>query len=79
MVHDQMSTPTGIVESNYLSLKRNEAKAFKTYLAFMADLTNPERRLLAAMQGRHGKWTLEEILDACNWDDQAIAVAESVF
>ena len=55
-----------------------KAKAFKTYLrpvVFMADLTNPERRLLAAMQGRHGKWTLEEILDACNWDDQAIAVA----
>ena len=41
----------------------------------MAELTNPERRMLRALQGRDENWTLEEILDACNWDDQAIAVA----
>ena len=40
----------------------------------MADLTNPEKRMLSAMLGRDGKWDLEQILSACNWDDQAIAV-----
>ena len=27
------------------------------------------------MQSRHGNWTLEEVLQACDWDDQAVAVA----
>ncbi|MDP6870240.1 MAG: phenylalanine--tRNA ligase subunit alpha [Candidatus Poseidoniaceae archaeon] len=40
----------------------------------MADLTNPEKRMLSAMQGVKKKWTLEEVLSACNWDDQAVAV-----
>jgi phenylalanyl-tRNA synthetase alpha chain len=42
---------------------------------FMAELTNPERRMLRALQNRHDAWTLEDILSACNWDDQAIAVS----
>ena len=41
----------------------------------MAELTNPERRMLRAMQSRHENWTLEEVLQACDWDDQAVAVA----
>ena len=41
----------------------------------MAELTNPERRMLRAMRQREGNWTLEEILEACDWDDQAVAVA----
>tara|TARA_B100000614_G_scaffold262525_1_gene296597 strand:+ start:90 stop:1628 length:1539 start_codon:yes stop_codon:yes gene_type:complete len=41
----------------------------------MAEFTNPERRMLRVMQQREGNWTLEEILEACEWDDQAIAVA----
>ena len=31
--------------------------------------------MLRAMQQRDGLWNLEEVLEACNWDDQAIAVA----
>jgi phenylalanyl-tRNA synthetase alpha chain len=27
-----------------------------------------------ALQGREGPWTLEQVLAACNWDDQAVAV-----
>ena len=27
------------------------------------------------MQSRHENWTLEEVLQACEWDDQAVAVA----
>ena len=27
------------------------------------------------MQSRHGNWTLEEVLQECDWDDQAVAVA----
>ena len=41
----------------------------------MAELTNPEKRMLRIMQDRAGDWTLEEVLKACNWDDQAIAVS----
>ena len=41
----------------------------------MAELTNPERRMLRAMQSRDEKWTLDEVLKACDWEDQAIAVA----
>jgi len=41
----------------------------------MAELTNPERRMLHAMQSRDENWTLDEVLEACDWDDQAIAVA----
>ncbi len=41
----------------------------------MAELTNPERRMLRAMQNREGHWTLEDVLEACKWEDQAIAVA----
>ena len=38
-------------------------------------LLNPERRMLGAIQGDAAKkWSLEEILQACNWQDQAIAV-----
>jgi phenylalanyl-tRNA synthetase alpha chain len=40
----------------------------------MADLTNPERRMLGALQGRDGEWSLEQVLSACDWDDQAIPV-----
>lgn len=38
-------------------------------------LLNPERRMLRVMQqkGDH-EWTLEEILNACDWTDQAVAV-----
>ena len=41
----------------------------------MAELTNPERRMLRAMQTRDDSWTLNEILEICEWDDQAIAVS----
>ncbi|MDE0869476.1 MAG: phenylalanine--tRNA ligase subunit alpha [Candidatus Poseidoniaceae archaeon] len=38
-------------------------------------LLNPERRMLRVMQGKSGHdWTLAEILSACEWVDQAIAV-----
>jgi phenylalanyl-tRNA synthetase alpha chain len=40
----------------------------------MGDLSNPERRMLMALQGREGPWTLEQVLAACDWDDQAVAV-----
>ena len=39
----------------------------------MGELSNPERRMLRALQTREGNWTLEEILADCNWTDQAIA------
>ena len=38
-------------------------------------MTNPEKRMLKSLQGRDGKWSLQEVLDACDWDDQAIAVS----
>jgi phenylalanyl-tRNA synthetase alpha chain len=40
------------------------------------DLLNPERRMLLAMQQDSEKtsWSLEELLEACQWTDQAIAV-----
>tara|TARA_B100001758_G_scaffold35716_1_gene26997 strand:- start:2503 stop:3963 length:1461 start_codon:yes stop_codon:yes gene_type:complete len=41
----------------------------------MAELTNPERRMLRALQKRSDDWTLEEILQECDWTDQAIAVS----
>ena len=38
-------------------------------------LLNPERRMLKMMQGSMGKeWQLEEVLEACGWKDQAVAV-----
>lgn len=40
----------------------------------MAGLSNPEKRLLKALQSRSGAWGLQEILDTCEWSDQAIAV-----
>lgn len=40
----------------------------------MGDLSNPERRMLMALQGREGAWTLEQVLAACDWEDQAVAV-----
>lgn len=40
----------------------------------MGDLSNPERRMLMALQGREGPWTLEQVLAACDWEDQAVAV-----
>jgi phenylalanyl-tRNA synthetase alpha chain len=40
----------------------------------MAELTNPERRMLRAMQKQQENWSLNEILDACDWTDQAVAV-----
>ncbi len=37
-------------------------------------LLNPERRMLRIMQTKvKHQWTLEEILDECNWKDQAVA------
>ena len=41
----------------------------------MAELTNPERRMLRTLQNDNKNWTLDEVLVACEWDDQAIAVA----
>ena len=41
----------------------------------MAELTNPEKRMLKSLQTRDGNWTLQDILNACDWDDQAIAVS----
>ncbi len=41
----------------------------------MAELTNPEKRLLRTLKTKHEDWSLEEILTACEWDDQAIAVS----
>ena len=41
----------------------------------MAELTNPERRMLRALRTRSGEWTLNELLETCEWDDQAIAVS----
>ena len=41
----------------------------------MAELTNPERRMLRTLQSDNKNWTLDEVLVACDWDDQAIAVA----
>ncbi len=39
------------------------------------NLVNTERRMLKAMLVDSGKnWTLDEILDSCNWQDQAVAV-----
>ena len=40
----------------------------------MAELTNPEKRMLRALQERKDEWSLEEVLLACDWEDQAIAV-----
>ena len=38
-------------------------------------LLNPERKMLSVMQSdATKKWSLEEILVACGWKDQAIAV-----
>ena len=38
-------------------------------------LLNPERRMLKLMQSESSKnWSLEEILSACDWKDQAIVV-----
>ncbi len=41
----------------------------------MGELSNPERRMLRALQTRDGNWSLDEILVACNWTDQAIATS----
>ena len=41
----------------------------------MAELTNPERRMLRTLQNDNKNWTLDKVLVACDWDDQAIAVA----
>ena len=38
-------------------------------------LTNPERRLLAKMQGTSDDWDVEKVLSSCDWNDQAIAVS----
>ena len=38
-------------------------------------LLNPERRMLRRMQEKPGhEWSLTEILEACQWKDQAVAV-----
>ena len=40
-----------------------------------SSLSNPERRMLAAMQASPDKdWTLDEVLAECSWHDQAQAV-----
>ena len=41
----------------------------------MAELTNPERRMLRVLKKRQESWSLEEILEACEWSDQAVAVS----
>ena len=40
------------------------------------NLLNPERRMLLKMQSEPSKssWSLEEVLRACDWTDQAVAV-----
>ncbi|HJM54717.1 MAG TPA: phenylalanine--tRNA ligase subunit alpha [Poseidonia sp.] len=39
------------------------------------NLLNPERRMLLQMQkNERSSWSLDEILDACSWTDQAVAV-----
>ena len=40
------------------------------------NLLNPERRMLLVMQQQPSKtrWTLADVLDACEWTDQAVAV-----
>jgi phenylalanyl-tRNA synthetase alpha chain len=40
------------------------------------DLLNPERRMLLAMQqdSERSTWSLEHLLEACKWTDQAVAV-----
>ena len=38
-------------------------------------LLNPERRMLRRMQEKpEHEWTLDEILEICEWKDQAVAV-----
>ena len=38
-------------------------------------LLNPERRMLKMMQNDKSKiWSLEDVLDGCKWNDQAVAV-----
>ena len=41
----------------------------------MAELTNPEWRMLRSLQNDNKNWTLDEVLYACDWDEQANAVA----
>ncbi len=43
-------------------------------------LSNPERRLLAAMQGEGAghQWNIEAILEACGWTDQARAAGAAL-
>lgn len=40
------------------------------------NLLNPERRMLLMMQGESSKstWALDDVLSACDWTDQAVAV-----
>ena len=38
-------------------------------------LLNPERRMLHRMQAKGGhEWSLDDVLEACEWSDQAVAV-----
>ena len=38
-------------------------------------LSNPERRMLRAMLGQPAQtWSLEDVMKACGWTDQAIVV-----
>ena len=40
-----------------------------------SNLVNPEKRLLKVLQSDHNKeWELQELLQACDWQDQAIVV-----
>ena len=40
-----------------------------------SNLVNPEKRLLKVLQSDQNKeWQLEELLQACDWQDQAIVV-----
>ena len=32
-----------------------------------------EKRMLSVLQGRDSPWHLDEVLKACQWDDQALA------
>ena len=58
-----------------LGRRINSGEGVKTYTIVpvtMADLGNNERRMLKAMlEEPESAWTLDDLLNACGWDDQA--------
>ena len=64
-------------ENSYFEgyLKKNRTGMSMENLA----LTNPERRLLAKMQGTSEDWDVEKVLSSCDWNDQAVAVSAGGF